>query len=97
MSSGIAAPPPLPADVPLVAPPTKHEGFIDQRLQQTRRQVKFVDVAVGLATLAVGVLMWLTGVVGGGIAETFFSATWTLAYRDLTGIGRTGEEVVLIA
>jgi hypothetical protein len=46
-------------------------------------------------TLAVGLLMWLAGVVGGGVAETFFSATWTLAYRDLTGIGRTGEEAML--
>lgn len=53
-------------------------------------------LSLGL-TLAVGLLMWLAGVVGGGIAETFFSATWTLAYRDLTGMGRTGEEVTLIA
>jgi hypothetical protein len=53
-------------------------------------------LSLGL-TLAIGLLMWLAGVVGGGVAETFFSATWTLAYRDLTGMGRTGEEVVLIA
>jgi hypothetical protein len=53
-------------------------------------------LSLGL-TLAVGVLMWLAGVVGGGIAETFFSATWTLAYRDLAGMGRTGEEAALIA
>jgi hypothetical protein len=53
-------------------------------------------LSLGL-TLAVGLLMWLAGVVGGGVAETFFSATWTLAYRDLTGIGRTGEEMPLIA
>jgi hypothetical protein len=53
-------------------------------------------LSLGL-TLAIGLLMWLAGVVGGGVAETFFSATWTLAYRDLTGIGRTGEEMPLIA
>ena len=51
-------------------------------------------LSLGL-TLVVGLLMWLAGVVGGGIAETFFSAAWTLAYRDLTGLGRTGEEVAL--
>lgn len=53
-------------------------------------------LSLGL-TLVIGLLMWLAGVVGGGIAETFFSASWTLAYRDLTGIGRTGEEVTQIA
>ena len=53
-------------------------------------------LSLGL-TLVVGLLMWLAGVVGGGIAESFFSAAWTLAYRDLTGMGRTGEEVTLIA
>lgn len=59
MSSGIVAPPPLPPDVPLVAPPTEYEGYIDQRLRQTRRQVKSVDIAGGLATLAVGALLYL--------------------------------------
>jgi hypothetical protein len=53
-------------------------------------------LSLGL-TLAVGLLMWLIALVGGGVAETFFSATWTLAYRDLTGMGRTGEEVALVA
>jgi hypothetical protein len=53
-------------------------------------------LSLGL-TLALGLLMWLAGVVGGGVAETFFSATWTLAYRDLTGMGRTGEEAALLA
>ena len=59
MSSGIVTPPPLPPDVPLAAPPTEYEGYIDQRLRQTRRQVKSVDIAVGLATLAVGALLYL--------------------------------------
>ncbi len=53
-------------------------------------------LSLGL-TLALGLLMWLAGVVGGGVAETFFSAAWTLAYRDLTGMGRTGEEAALLA
>ncbi len=53
-------------------------------------------LSLGL-TLAVGLLMWLAGVVGGGVAETFFSAAWTLAYRDLTGMGRTGAEAALVA
>ncbi len=59
MSIGTLAPPPLPADVPVVAPPSEFEGFIDQRLHQTRRQVKIVDVAGGLATLALGALLFL--------------------------------------
>ncbi|MBU4271160.1 MAG: hypothetical protein KKA28_04775 [Planctomycetes bacterium] len=59
MSSGTVAPPSLPHDVPLAAPPTEYEGYIDQRLRQTRRQVKSVDIAVGLATLAVGALLYL--------------------------------------
>jgi hypothetical protein len=47
-------------------------------------------LSLGL-TLAVGLLVWLAGVVGGGVTETFFSAVWTLAYRDLVGMGRTGK------
>jgi hypothetical protein len=44
------------------------------------------------STLLVGVLTWLVLVFIVGVAETFSSAAWTLAYRDLTGMGRTGEE-----
>jgi hypothetical protein len=42
--------------------------------------------------LLIGVSTWLVLVLIIGVAETFSSATWTLAYRELTGIGRTGEE-----
>jgi hypothetical protein len=42
-----------------------------------------------------GVLLifWLTTVMVDSVAESFFSASWTIAFRDLTGLGRTGEEV----
>jgi hypothetical protein len=43
-------------------------------------------------TWAVGLAVWLVAVAVGGVAETYWSATWTLAYRDLTGMGLTGEE-----
>jgi hypothetical protein len=43
-------------------------------------------------TLLVQLLTWLVLVFVIGVAETFSSATWTLVYRELTGIGRTGEE-----
>ena len=59
MSSGIVAPPPLPPEVPLATLPTENEGYIDQRLRQTRRQVKTVDIAGGLAMLAIGALLYL--------------------------------------
>jgi hypothetical protein len=42
-------------------------------------------------TLTVGVVTWLLTVIVLGGAETFSSVTWTLTYRDLTGLGRTGE------
>lgn len=45
--------------------------------------------------LLIGLAAWLVVSAVGGVVETFTSATWTLAYRELTGIGRTGEEVAL--
>ncbi len=42
--------------------------------------------------LLIGVLAWLVGAAVNGVVETFSSATWTLAYRELTGLGLTGEE-----
>jgi hypothetical protein len=45
-----------------------------------------------LLALAIGLLVWLVGAAVTGVAETFSSAAWTLAYRDLTGLGLTGEE-----
>ena len=60
MSSGVASPPSLSPEVPVVVPPpTEYESYIDRRLTQTRRRVKGVDVAGGLVTLAVGVLGYL--------------------------------------
>ncbi len=40
-----------------------------------------------LATL----LSSLVATLVNGAAETFFSAAWTVAYREMTGLGRTGE------
>jgi hypothetical protein len=40
----------------------------------------------------IGLLTWLVASAIGGIVETFVSAAWTLTYRDLTGMGLTGEE-----
>jgi len=57
MSSGIATPQPPPA-VP-VAPPSECERVIDERLERTRRRVKWVDIAGGLIALAIGVLAFL--------------------------------------
>ncbi len=42
-------------------------------------------------TLAVELLAWLVAAAAGGVVETILSAAWTLAYRDLTGMGLTGE------
>jgi len=43
---------------PAAEPPDPLERFIDQRLDRARRQVKGVDLAAGLMTLAVGVLVY---------------------------------------
>ncbi len=59
MSSGLAPPLMTQQDVPLVAPPTEYEVFIDHRLHQTRRRVKGVDIADGLVTLLIGTLGYL--------------------------------------
>jgi hypothetical protein len=40
-------------------PPTQYEDLIDNRLRQTRRQVKGVDLAGGVITLAIGLLVYL--------------------------------------
>ena len=50
------------------------------------------SVALGVA-LGVTVFFWLVGAAVNGVVETFISASWTLAYRQLTGLGRTGEEL----
>ncbi|MBN1976452.1 MAG: hypothetical protein JW918_03535 [Anaerolineae bacterium] len=45
--------------------------------------------------LLLGLATWVVASAIGGLLETFSSTTWTLAYRELTGMGRTGEEVAL--
>jgi hypothetical protein len=42
--------------------------------------------------LLIGLTAWLLGAAITGVAETFSSAVWTLTYRDLVGLGRTGDE-----
>ena len=37
-------------------------------------------------------LSWLIGIAVSSVAQTLISAYWTIAYRGLTGLGRTGEE-----
>ncbi len=41
--------------------------------------------------LLIGVLAWLVGAAVNSVVETFSSAVWTLTYRDLVGLGLTGE------
>jgi hypothetical protein len=41
--------------------------------------------------LLIGVLAWLVSAAAYSLAETFTSAVWTLAYRELAGLGLTGE------
>ncbi len=47
-------------------------------------------VSLGLAVGST-LFFWLTGLAVNTILETFRSALWTLAYRQLTGMGRRGE------
>jgi len=49
-------------------------------------------VAFAALTLAAGLLLWLLAAACGSVVETFASALWTLAYRELHGMGLTGEE-----
>jgi MFS family permease len=42
--------------------------------------------------LLIGTLAWLVGAAVNSVVETFTSAVWTLTYRDLVGLGLTGEE-----
>jgi hypothetical protein len=43
-------------------------------------------------TMIIGLLAWLVGAGVNGVAETFTSVAWTLAYRELAGLGLTGKE-----
>ena len=58
MSSGTVTPLSPPPETP-VAPPTECEVVIERRLAEDRRNVKGVDIAGGLITLAIGVLAYL--------------------------------------
>ncbi len=58
MSSGTATPTPQ-AELQPQPRPDRYETFIEDRLRQTRRQVKGVDIAAGLITLAIGILTYL--------------------------------------
>lgn len=46
---------------------------------------------VGLVFI-IGFSAWLLGAAVNSVVETFSSAVWTLTYRELTGLGLTGEE-----
>src|SRR5690606_28248740 len=46
---------------PASSSPVDHERFIERQLNQTRRQVKFVELGVALVTLAVGVFLFFLG------------------------------------
>jgi hypothetical protein len=53
----------------------------------------FVSPLLCMALVLIGgLLAWLVGAAFSGVVETFNSAAWTLAYRELTGMGLTGEE-----
>jgi hypothetical protein len=45
-----------------------------------------------IALDGVAVLFWLGGMLITATVETFFSAVWTLGYRQWAGLGRTGDE-----
>jgi hypothetical protein len=43
--------------------------------------------------LIAGLLVWLVGAGVNSVVEGLTSTVWTLAYRDLMGLGLTGEDV----
>jgi hypothetical protein len=57
--------------------------------------VGLVSTAWSIAlTALVSLVGWLVGGLLGGVIETFVSAMWTLAYREMHGLGQTGEAMV---
>ncbi len=92
MSTGTVTPPAMPQTL---APPTELEVVIDQRLRQTRRQVKTVDVASRLVGLAIAVIAYLLAasltdhwLVSGGLATWERVALWLgLVAGALTYLG----------
>jgi hypothetical protein len=63
MSGGTAPPLSKLAETPPPRRPSRHDGFIDKRLRQTRRQVKSADLWAGLIILAGGTLLYLLAAV----------------------------------
>jgi len=59
MTSGIVSPEVRPSEPPPQRKPPEHEGYVDRRLRQTRRQVKRVDLWAGLIALGAGTLAYL--------------------------------------
>ena len=55
----ISPPSSLPPQAEVATGPDRYESLIDGRLDQTRRHVKWVDVADGAVRLAIGALMYL--------------------------------------
>ncbi|MBN1178211.1 MAG: hypothetical protein JXD18_03305 [Anaerolineae bacterium] len=51
------------------------------------------SAALGIV-FGVTAILWLISSALNSVIETFASAFWTVAYRQLTGLGRTGEEDV---
>lgn len=91
MSSGTATPPPPPAAAKPKPNAAPSEAFIEDRLRRTRRQVKGVDLASGLLTLAVGAVAYLLAaavidhwVIAGGLMPW---ARWLLFLGLLGGAG----------
>jgi len=54
----------------------------------------FSSILAVALMFVVSLVVWLIGAAIRSVAETFTSATWTLAYRELTGLGLTGEKPV---
>ena len=59
MSSELSPPSSLPPQAEVATGPDRYESLIDGRLDQTRRHVKWVDVADGAVRLAIGALIYL--------------------------------------
>jgi len=56
------------------------------------RLLRSTTPSAQVALCGMSLLLRLAGAAVVGVMETFLSASWTLAYRELTGLGRTGEE-----
>ena len=54
MTAGTAPPRSGPDEARKQPPWTESESFIERRLRQTRRQIKSVDLWIGLVTLSAG-------------------------------------------